>query len=822
MNFKKIAPHLVVVIGFVILALAYCSPVLQNKLLVQHDPVQSVATAHESVDFKEKNGEWAWWTNSLFGGMPTYFLAGSYPYGVFAKLGYHYNPLPGGAPNNIFYCLLGAYILLLVLGSEIWLAVLGAIAYAFCSYTILYIEAGHISKIVALSFAPFMIAGLLMAFKGRKIWGAILFAIGLGFEINANHIQITYYTFIAIGIIILYQLYLAIKQNQVKDFILALVFVGITGGLALGTNVARLWSNYEYSKESIRGKSELSLNKDNKPSDGLDKDYAFSWSYGKLESMSLLIPSFSGGASNGEFGTKSKTYQTLISSGVPVEQAEQAARSMPSYWGDQSFVAGPAYAGAIICFLFILGIFLSDNKWKIPFTVITVLFLFISWGKNLFINDIFFDYLPLFNKFRAVSMIISLFQLFLVAVGVMGLKTIVDTKPSFESIKKPLLYSFLLTGGISLVFALMPTLFLDFRAATDEAFLTQLKTSFGGNGQAVNDVYNSILEDRASILKADAWRSFMFIALTMASIWLFVTNKIKKQILLPILTLLVLVDLWAVDKRYLNNEDFKPNYKTFSNLFTPTAADQQILQDKDPNFKVLNTTTSFWQDGKDSYFHKSIGGYHGAKLKIMQELYENQMIKDQKLNLPIFNMLNTKYFIVGGQNGEPMAQRNPDALGNAWFVTDIKWVNSANDEMKAMDNFNPKTTAIVDKRFTDLVKNKNSAKDTTSKIKLIEYQPNKLVYESTSKEAQLAVFSEVYYRGNQDWTSTIDGKEAPHLRANYVLRALEIPAGKHKIEFAFKPVAIEKGNKIDLISSILLGLVIVGGIFWEMKGKKKE
>ncbi|MFN3850706.1 MAG: hypothetical protein ACK4NY_14830 [Spirosomataceae bacterium] len=835
MNFKKLLPHLLVIVGFAVLALFYASPSLNGKVLIQHDPVQAAGGAKEIIDFHAKTGEWPWWTNSMFGGMPAYFVGGHHLGSIFTYIAWYYNPLPGGITNMLFWCLLGAYILFIILELELWLAVLGAIAYTFATLNLLWIEAGHVSKVYSLAFAPMMIAGVLLAFRGKKLAGGVLFALAFGLEINANHVQINYYTAIGLGIIVLVELYKSIKEKTVKNFISALIFVGIGGILALASNSARLWTTYEYSKESTRSKSELTSNP-KAASGGLDKDYAFSGSLAKQETMTLLIPKFMGGASLGEFDTKSKTYNALISNGVPAENASQIIGSLPSYWGDQGIMTGSIYAGAIVIFLFVLGLLLSKNRYKISFGIVAIFFLMLAWGKNLPVfSDLMFDYFPMYNKFRDVKMILSLQQLFMVGVGIFGIKTLIDTKPSFAEIKKPFLISLGITGGLCLIFALLPSLFVSFSSESDQNLVQQLSQSFG-NQQVAQSVLNSIIEDRASLMQGDAWRSLIFILIAAAAIWAFVQNKINAQILTIALTLFVTVDLVLVDKRYVNKDDFKPKVRTTDELFQPTVADTEILKDKDLSYRVIDLPGGVFSDGRPSYFHKSIGGYHGAKMRRYQEVVDNQLSKQldafytelRKENLTqdivnqalskqtVLNILNTRYVVI---NPEAAPIRNPYALGNGWFVSNVKVVANADEEIKELGSFNPKQTVLIDKRYEEFVKGKSLQADSSATIKLTEYQPNKLVYESDSKTEQVAVFSEMYYRGNQDWVATIDGKEAPHFRADYLLRGMVVPAGKHKIEFKFAPASVTTGKKIDMFASIALVICLIGAIFMEIRKK---
>ena len=818
-NFKPLLPHLLVVLGFIVLSVGYMSPVLKGKVLVQNDPMQAAAAAHEAVEYTKKTGEWTGWTNSMFGGMPTYFIGGHYSKGAFFYMGKAVIGFLGsGYANFIFYYLLGMYILLLVLECGLPTSVLGAIAYAFFSYNIMIIEAGHISKVYALAFAPLMIAGLIMAFKGRRWAGAALFGLGMGLDLNANHVQITYYTALLIAIFGIFELVRAVRHKELAGFITAGVLAAVLGGLATATQAGRLLVTYEYTKETIRGKSDLVAADKTKPAgDGLDRDYAFNWSYGKLESLTLLIPNFSGGASNGELDEKSDTYKKMLNYNVPPEQASQFVRSLPGYWGDQTSVSGGTYSGAILCFLFVLGLFLADKRYKYPFAITGLLFLMIAWGENLaFYNYFLFDHFPMFNKFRAVSMILSLVQLCMVVVAALGLKNILETKPTWAQIKTPFLVSLGLTAGLALILAIVPSL-VGLRSVNDPELIKNLSNAFGNNQNAATDLYKALLDDRASLLRADAFRSFFFIVLAAGLLWAFITQKIKNTMAVTgILAFLVLVDLWTVDKRFLSNDDFKPKFYSTDDLFQPSPANLQIMADTDPNFRVIDLSTSIFGDAKPSYFHKSLGGYHGAKLKRYDELVQNQVSKN---NMAVFNMLNTKYFITPDKDNQPVVQRNPEALGNAWFVRELKVVADANEEMKALDKFDPRQVAFVDKRFVEQIKGFSAQADTTAKIRLTDYKPNHLTYESDSRTPQAAIFSEIYYRGNEDWLATIDGQSAPHFRANYVLRGLIVPAGKHKIEFKFDPPTVKKGQTIDLWASI--GWILLTGLALVMDFRRK-
>jgi hypothetical protein len=810
--FKKFQPYLLAILVFIIIAFAYSSPILSGKQLNMHDINMSQGSAKEVDDFHKTTGEWAWWTNSMFGGMPSYMIAGDYENSLPTKLGAFYmNHIPTPV-NVLFLLMLGFFILMRVLKVDTWLGVMGAIAYAFGTYNLLFIEAGHISKEIALAFVPALLAGFIAIFRGRYWLGIALTTFFTAMEFYGNHPQITYYLFFLLGIYVVYESYLWVKHGKFAHLLKSYAFIAISVLVGMATHAMHLWNNYDYSKESTRGKSELTLG-NIKPSDGLDRDYALAaYNYGILESLTLATPNFMGGA----LGKSSETFKTLTRNGVGDADAKQFVSQMPTYFGPQGGTSGPAYSGAIICFLFILGLFIVKDRFKFVLLGITLLYLMISWGSNFSsFNYFMFDYFPYFNKFRAVNMTMTLVHFCLVLGAVLAVKEIMDEKFSFEKIKKPVLFSLGILFGILLVGYFM----LDFRSANDEGFKTNLAQAFGGNKDVAQQVLNSLISDRGGLVLGDIFRSFIFVVLAISAIWLFIKNKANSLIFNGLLIFLVLFDMFQVDKRYFNNDDFVPKHRS-EETFTPSPANEQILQDKDPDFRVLNTTVSFWQDANDSYFHKSIGGYHGAKLKRIQELYDHQMVKDGKLNLTIYNMLNTKYFIVDAGNGVLSAQKNPAVLGNAWFVNSVKIVKNADEEMKSLDNFNPRQVAFIDTRFEEFLKGKNMQGDTTSTIKLTEYKPNHLIYVADAKKEGVAVFSEIYYRGNIDWKSYIDGQEVPHFRANYVLRAMVLPAGNHKIEFIFKPKSVENGTKIDLFASILMVLFVAGAVFMEVRNKQ--
>ena len=812
-SFKKFLPHLYAVIAFIILAGIYASPILQGKKLSQHDITMSLAGSHESTEFTKQTGEIAWWTNSMFGGMPAFMIHGKYPNSIGSTIGGQLmNVLPTPI-NMIFLMMLGMYILLIVLRASVWQAILGAIAFAFCSLNMVLIPAGHTSKVIALAYAPMVAAGAVLCFRGKYLLGAALTALFMSLELYANHVQITYYFGLFLAGYILVQIIEHIKSGQIKPLIFSLLAFGGGAMIGLGNHTMRLWSNAVYSAETIRGKSELTSNVQSKG--GLDRDYAFQWSYGIGETGTLLIPNFYGGANGGSLGgKKSETLKAMVNAGIPEENAMGFAEHGYSYWGEQPGVGGPVYAGAIIMFLFVLGAFLIKGNTKWWLVITAIIFVMFSWGKNFpALNYLMFDYFPVYNKFRGVTSIMSLVQLALVTLAILTLKQIGEQKPTFKDLKKPFVYSLALTAGLALIFALIPTLFLSFKSSNDA------NMQITGDKSVDSQILRAIVSDRESLMRSDAFRSLVLILLAAGLIWAWISNKIKDFVFYPVLILLVIFDMFGVDKRYFNNDNFVSKSES-EDVFAPTALDTQILQDKSI-YRVLDGASQqgFSNDSKASYYHKSLGGYHGAKLRRYQEVIENQFSKN---NMAVFNMLNTKYFTQPAQQqgGQPTVAQNPDACGNAWFVKEFKLVKNADEEMKSLDKFNPKQTAFIDQRFADQVNNLKIAFDSTANsIKLTDYKLNLMTYESNAKTDQLAIFSEIYYRGNLDWKAYVDGVYKPHLRANYILRGMVVPAGKHKIEFKFMPESVAKGNTVDLIASILMVGLLGLAVFFETKKK---
>jgi len=702
--------------------------------------------------------------------------------------------------------------------------------------------------VFAIAYMSPIIAGIYLTYRGRVLLGAAITAIFLTLQLLANHLQITYYTLIIVVVYGMVELIFTIKDKSYHQFLKATGILIIAAVLSVGSNFGSIWTTYEYGKYSMRGETELTKDEANKTS-GLDKDYATAWSYGIDETMTLLIPNFKGGGGDVNLGKNSAVYEFFANAQGP-RYASQVVQHFPYlYWGAQPFTSGPVYVGAIIIFLFVLGIYLLDPKIKWWLIAATVLSIVLAWGKNFpLVTNFFLDYIPGYNKFRAVSMTLVVAQFTIPLMAMLALKKVMDGSLEKQKLMKAFKNSLYIVGGIALFFALLPGLFFDFSTESDQRIIAQ-------GGQALVD---AIREDRKTFLQRDAFRSLIFILLAASAIWAYISGKMKTKYTLLTLGVFILVDMWAVDKRYLNNKKDNGKYQqwidanNYSNLIPFTKADLEIWEnekkenpnielkidsvlkvvkiDKDlstaemqyekikmifrelnlsTNYRVFNVSNSF-NDSRTSYFHKSIGGYHGAKMQRYQDLIDYQVSQN---NMDVLNMLNTKYFIVQGQDNQPVAQRNPEALGNAWFVENYRIVPDADAEIDALSDFNPSREVIVDERFAHHVEGKEFTKDTNSSIKLVSYEPNHLVYEATCTEQELAVFSEIYYP--KGWNVSIDDEPADHFRVNYVLRAMVIPEGEHTIEFKFHPKSYFIGNKISLASSVILLL-----LFFAIIGKE--
>jgi hypothetical protein len=798
-------PHLLALLSFVAIALAYNHPVLEGKEVDQHDIKQFKGMSREIGEHREQYHEEPLWTGTMFSGMPAYQISVLYP-GNWAKKALELLDLGLPRPANYFFLLMaGMYFLGVVLGLEWWLALIGAFGFAFASYSGIVISAGHNSKVHAMAFMAPVVASVLLAYKGRVVLGSTLTALFLALQIATNHLQITYYMLLVIVLLGAAKLVKAVMQGNLHSFAKTTGALIIGAFIGISPNISALWTTADYGKETMRGGSELSSKKENS---GLDKDYALAWSYGIGESFTMLIPDFNGGASSGALTEKSAVYEALRDNQVPSSQAKSIIKNMPMYWGPQSFTSGPVYLGAVICFLALLGLISAkgaDRWWLLSAFVLGMM---LSWGKHFLpLTDLFFQYVPGYNKFRAVSMTLVIPQLVLPILAVFGVKAVLSADD-----RATLRRNVLIAGGsiaaLCLVFWMMPSLAGDFTTAADD----QMKE--GGYPEWLID---AIRTDRESLLQSDAMRSMVFVLLAAGLVFLGVMGKMKASFVGLALAVLTLADLVPVSMRYLNEDNFVSRSKN-KNPFQMTDADKMIKSDPDPNFRVMNLTVSTFNDAGTSFFHKSIGGYHGAKLGRYQDLIDSCISQN---NRAVINMLNTKYYILPGQDKRPMAMPNPAALGNAWFVQDYRIVANADEELNALkEGFEPERVAIIDKRFEPMLQGHVMRPDSSAAIAFKEYRANYLKYSCTAPTAQLAVFSEVYFANG--WNAYVDGTLTPHFRADYLLRSMIIPAGEHTVEFKFEPEVYRTSEQASMGGSVLWLLAVAGGLFIGVKRERKE
>lgn len=801
-SIKQWWPYLASIVFFLVVILVYFSPVLDGKLPKQDDIQRWRGMSKEILDYRESTGEEALWTNSMFSGMPAYQISVIYK-NVLVK--YIDEALKLGLPHPIslvFLYFIGFFILLLTLKVDVWLAVFGAVAFALSSYFFIIIEAGHNSKAHAIGYMAPVLAGILLTFRGKYLWGGAFTALFLSIQLMTNHLQITYYLLLIVLLFGIAQFIESYRSSQLKPFFKAVGVLTIAAVFALGVNISNIWATYEYGKYTIRGPSELTEAPENRTS-GLDIDYVTQWSYGIPETFTLLIPDFMGGGSMRHPDGDSNTYDELVKIGLPPTQAKDYVQMMPMYWGKQPFTSGPVYTGAIVVFLFVLGLFIVKGKFKWWLIAATALSIMLSWGNNFMpLTEFFLHYVPGYNKFRAVSMTLVIADLTMPLLGVLALKELFNKANDRKVLFKHLKYSFFITGGITLFFAALSGMLFDFSSPFD-AQLIQAGFPM--------PVIEALRNDRLAMLVSDSIRSFIFITLTALALWVALFGKARKEYVFVALILMVTIDMYAINRRYLNDDDFEIARKV-TTPFTASEADQIILKDPDPNFRVLNTRVNTFNDASTSYFHKSVGGYHGAKLRRYQELIDRHITQN---NRNVLNMLNTKYFIVDGQNKQPQAIPNPEALGNAWIVQNVQFVENADEEIAALTDFAPKATAIVDKRFTDLLDEFKPGSDSTALIEFTAYQPNEMKYSFGSTRDELVVFSEIYY--DKGWNVYVDGEDMPYLRANYVLRAMVVPAGNHEIVWKFEPKVYHTGGKISLFASLFVILIFFAALGNQIK-----
>jgi hypothetical protein len=817
-NIKAFYPHLLVVVGFILVSLFYFYPVLKGEKIFQSDIVQYTGMAKEQIDFRKETGEEPYWTNSAFGGMPTYQLGAKYPNDVIGMLDDALRFLPRPA-DYLFLYFLGFYVLLMVLKVDPLKAFFGALAFGLSTYLIIILGVGHNAKAHAIAYMPMVVAGVLLVFQRKYIAGGLLTMVAAALEINANHFQMTYYLLLLLAIIGVYYVVIAIKNKEFKELGKVIGVFVIAGILAIGANATNLMATSEYAKFSTRSNSELTFNPDGSPktdSNAMSYEYITEYSYGIAESLNLIAPGLFGGSNNENLGIKSETYQNFVAQGYPADQVQGFVEHAPVYWGAQPIVAAPAYIGVVVFFLFVMAFFVEKRNIKYLFLAGAIFSLLLSWGKNFSVlTDFFINYVPLYDKFRAVSSIQVILELCVPALAILGLYQFFkqdDEKAKWNALWK----SGAITFGLLVVLFLIKGMF-NFSGANDAMY-----------AQAYGDEFIRTLKlDREALYTSDVLRSMLFVGLTFAVLFLFVKNMMKETTAIIAVGVLMVFDLFMVDKRYVNNnpDQFK-SAREVDMPFEPTEADQRILADT-THFRVFEVEGGM-SSARTSFFHKSIGGYHAAKPRRMQQLFDYQIAKN---NVRVLNMLNVKYVIQSDENGQKLALANPAANGNAWFVEKIKFVNSANEEMKALDSLDTKNVAIISnesdskevsnsKSYSKAYQKKDFVKDSLASIQLTFYKPNQLKYVSNNSNEGFAVFSEMYYKNG--WKATIDGKEAPIYRVNYVLRGLKVPAGKHTIEFKFEPEVVKTGSTIALMSSIGMLLLIGAGVYFERKKKIED
>ncbi len=806
-SFKKNLPHVFIIIGFVVVALVYFNPVLTGKQIFQSDIMQYTGMAKQQNVFRAQTGSETYWTNSAFGGMPTYQLGAKYPHNYIKEVDLALRFLPRPA-DYLFLYFIGFYILLLVLKVDYKLAALGALAFGFSTYLVIILGVGHNSKAHAIGYMPLVLSGIILTFRRKYIWGFLLTATAMALEIVANHFQMTYYLLILVIVLGIAYLIDAYKKQQLPHFFKA---VGILIGavtLSIALNATNIMATQEYVKESTRGKSELTINPNGSPkvaSSGLDKSYITEYSYGKVESFNLFIPRFMGGGAYEDVGKESNTYDAFLKLGATPLQALNEAKQTPTYWGDQPIVEAPAYVGAVILFLFVFALFLMKGRLKWWLAAAVILSLLLSFGKNLgFLTDLFINYFPLYNKFRAVSSIQVILELCIPILGVFGLVKLFNDVESNEKKLKALKYTTAITGGMALVFLMFKGSLFDFVGLRDGQFIQ----AYG------QDYINAVKADRRAIFGADTLRTLVLVLISAGVIWMFIKQKLSKNRVIIAFAALILFDLVIVDRRYVNEDDFVSAIQV-QKPYQANAIDLEIKKDKS-HYRVFDLTA---RGTKPSYFHNSLNGYHAAKMNRYNDVFDFYIAKN---HLEVLSMLNTKYIVVPGEDNQPQIYNNVEANGNGWFIKNFKAVETANAEILTLDSLNTKIRAVLN--VSQFNKDYNSegipsfTVDSLATIQLVDYKPNYLKYTSNNSNAGFAVFSENYYI--QGWQAYLDGEKVDHIRVNYILRGMNVPAGEHTIEYKFEAQVIKTGSSIALAGSITLGILILGGLFWEFKPKQ--
>ena len=831
---KKLLPDLIAILAFVLLSFAYFFPAdIENRILFQHDTAAGAGAGQEVKEYYEQTGERSRWTNSLFGGMPMYQIAPSYD--STKSLQWVQKAYQLFLPDYVcltFMLMLGFYILLRVFGIPVWLAGLGGIMWAFSSYFFILISAGHIWKFITLAYVPPTIAGIVLAYRGKLLWGGILTALFVALQITSNHVQMSYYFFFVILFFVGAYFEKAWRTKTLPQFFKASAVLIVAALVGIAANVSNLYHTYAYSKETMRGKSELVQTGDaaKQTSSGLDRDYITQWSYGIDETLTLLVPNFKGGAS-----AALSQSETAMSKANPMYSSLYG--SLTQYFGTQPMTSGPVYVGAFVLFLFVLGCFIVKGPLKWALIGATFFSIVLSWGKNFMpLTDFFIDYVPLYNKFRAVSSILVIAEFTIPLLAIFALKRLLEEPEILKQEKKPLGISLLLTAGIALLLAVAPgSIGSGYVPAQEAQMLQNAVNQQMIPANELSGILANLGEMRAELVSSDALRSFIIIGIGCSLLWLYASGKLRSSLTIAGIIILCLADMWGVNKRYLNDAQFVP-HSIRTETFTKTNTDELILQDTSLDYRVLNFATSTFDDNNTSYWHKSVGGYHPAKLRRYQEMIEHHISPEMQAaykaiataggemdsvdanKFRVLNMLNTKYFIFpAGQQRQTVPILNPHAYGNAWFVNKVQYVNNANEEIDALDSIIPTETAVVDARFKDVLKGTTeSYKDSLSSIRLTSYAPNRLTYETNNAQDGIAVFSEIYYPDG--WHVTIDGQPAELARADYILRTMYVPAGQHTIEMRFDPTSL---HVTEGIAYGALALLVIGIIVAVLTAKRK-
>ena len=830
-TYKKFLPDVVVVLVFAIISFAYfLVPVTQGKILFQHDASAGVGSAQELTEYQNRTGETTRWTNSIFGGMPTYQMSPSYQ--STDGLSQVMNAYHLWLPDNVWFLfayLLGFYILLRAFDFRQTLAALGSIMWAFSSYFLIIIAAGHLWKVMALAYLPPMIAGIVLAYRGRYLSGFIVTALFTAFEIKANHVQMTYYYLFIILFMVIAYLVKAVREKQLAGFMKSTGVVAAAAVIGIAINLSSLYHTWQYQKESMRGKSEL-VKKDaaNQTSSGLDRDYITQWSYGIDETLTLLVPNAKGGATVplSKNATAMAKADPQIQSMIP-----QLYDAIPQYFGTQPGTSGPVYVGAFVLFLFILGLFIVRGSMKWALLAATVLSVLLAWGHNFMgFTNFFLDYIPMYAKFRTVASILVIAEFTIPLLAALALKKIVDEPEVLTKQMKFVYISLALTAGVALLIALFPGMMEPFISDQERQMITSIQ---GMDGNTANTILSNIAAMREAMVSADAWRSVIIILIGFALLFLYKMKKLRADYMVICMAVLCLVDMWQVDKRYLNDEMFVPKSER-DMPHQATSTDLAIMKDKSLDYRVLNLASNTFNENETSYFHKSIGGYHPAKLRRYQEMIDayiapemqktmqaiaaaggNMQAVDGVKTFPVLNMLNTKYFILPLQGGTTAPIQNPYAQGNGWFVNKLNYVDDANAEYAEVGKIDVRHEAVADKKF-EAALGQAKANDSTATVKLDKYEPNNLQYTVNSKNGGVVVFSEIYYPG---WTATIDGQPAELGRVNYILRAVSVKPGKHTVVLDFHPTSISTTETIAYIAIVILLLAIAGAGYMEWRKK---